>query len=249
MKWEQVKSDDDYARLDVQADWSELVADYDDIVRDYAMVAVPGFRAGKAPRGIIEKQFRREIEDQLSRRVAQRLGREAVVEAGIEVLGPAEAEEIECAKGRPFRASLRFHPVPAFDLPELDSLLDGDGDADPRDRISLKLLERVAFDVPDTLVRDQLASDGVADREPASAEWTAASDRVRLMVILRKIARQEGIEVDEVDVENRIAEKAEEFAAKKTALRSELERGGGAQRLRDMLLAESTLDYLVETNT
>lgn len=60
---------------------------------------------------------------------------------------------------------------------------------------------------------------------------------------------QKGIEVDEVDVENRIAEKAEEFAAKETALRSELERGGGAQRLRDMLLAESTLDYFVETNS
>ena len=55
--------------------------------------------------------------------------------------------------------------------------------------------------------------------------------------------------MDEVDVENRIAEKAEEFAAKETALRSELERGGGAQRLRNMLLAESPPEYLMEINT
>ena len=249
MKWQQQTNDDGFHCLDISADWSELADDYSDILAGYRTTQVPGFRPGKVPQSVIEKRCRKEISAQLTQQVAQRLGREAVKEAGIEVLGLAVVEEIECARDQPFRATLRFHPMPEFDLPKLDSLLDGDGDADPRDRISLKLLEQVVFDVPDALVRDQLASDAVAGCEPASAEWTAASDRVRLMVILRKIARQEGIEVDEVDVENRIAEKAEEFAAKKTALRSELERGGGAQRLRDMLLAESTLDYLVETNS
>jgi FKBP-type peptidyl-prolyl cis-trans isomerase (trigger factor) len=249
MNWKRINSDNGDVRLDVQAEWSELAADYDDIVMEHATVAIPGFRAGKAPRGLIEKRFRREIVDQLSRRAAQRLGREAVVEAGIEVLGSAEAEEIECAKDQPFRASLRFHPMPAFDLPELDSLLDGDADADPRDRISLRLLEQVVFDVPDALVQDELASGDVPDCGPGSDEWTAASDRVRLMVILKKIAAQEGVEVDDVDVKNRLAEKAAEFATREAALRSEIERGGGVQRLRDMLLAESTLDYLVEMNT
>jgi hypothetical protein len=35
-------------------------------------------------------------------------------------------------------------------------------------------------------------------------------------------------------------------STKKEALQKELTKGGGLERLRDMLLAESTLDYLIE---
>ena len=68
------------------------------------------------------------------------------------------------------------------------------------------------------------------------------------MLILKQIARQEGIEVNEADVNNRIDEKAEEFGTEKKSLQAELEQVGGMQRLRDMLLAESTLEYLMEKN-
>ena len=47
-------------------------------------------------------------------------------------------------------------------------------------------------------------------------------------------------------VEQRIREKASEFATDPDVLRMELEKGGDRQRLKDMLLAESTLDYLTE---
>ncbi len=50
------------------------------------------------------------------------------------------------------------------------------------------------------------------------------------------------------DVHKRIAEKAEEFGTTIRALQAELEKGGGIGRLRDMLLAESTLEYLREKN-
>ena len=66
------------------------------------------------------------------------------------------------------------------------------------------------------------------------------------MLILKKIARQEGIEVDEADVERRIEEKAVEFGANPEALKAEFKKGGGRQRLKDMLLAEYTLDFLIE---
>jgi FKBP-type peptidyl-prolyl cis-trans isomerase (trigger factor) len=66
------------------------------------------------------------------------------------------------------------------------------------------------------------------------------------MLILKQIARQEGIEVDETDVNKRIAEKAKEFETTANALLKELKKGDGLQRLRDMLIAESTLEYLIE---
>ena len=248
MKLEQQKKNDGYHRLSIEAEWHELAADYDDIVAGYAKISLPGFRPGKVPLSVIEKRFRKEIIDDFSLRTAQRLGRNAIREAGIEVLGPAEAEEIECNKGKSFRATVRFHSMPEITLPELNTLINGVSETDPRDRISLRLLELVSFDIPDGLVRDELALEGVDGGEPGSAGWQAASDRIRLMLILKRIALQEGIEVDEVDVNRRIADRAKEFGTSATALRSELEEGNGINRLRDMLLAESTLDYLLERN-
>jgi FKBP-type peptidyl-prolyl cis-trans isomerase (trigger factor) len=95
-------------------------------------------------------------------------------------------------------------------------------------------------------VKDELDLDGIGEAEPGGAEWKAASDRSRLMLILKQIGRQEGIEADEADVNNRVAEKAKEFGTTITSLQKELEKGGGLQRLRDMLIAESAPDYVLQ---
>lgn len=232
--------------LSVEADWSELVPDYEDIVAGYSKVRLSGFRPGRVPRAVIEKRFRREIKDDLAHRCVQRLGRDAVREAGIEALGPVEGETIECEKDKPFRFQIRFQPMPEVALPDINSLKIDAGGADPRDQISRRLLDLVSFEVPDILVRDELALDSIDVGGPGSAEWKEASDRIRLMLILRRIAGQEGIEVEEADVSNRIAKKAKEFGISKEGLKEELAKGGGLERLRYMLLAESTLDYLIE---
>jgi len=137
--------------------------------------------------------------------------------------------------------------MPDIALPDPGSLAAQD-DTDPRDQISHRLLELVHFSVPDDVVRAELGEDD-RDAGRGSAAWNAACDRVRLMIILKRIAGQEGIDVSEADVEQRIKEKALEFNTVPDVLRSELEEGGGLQRLQDMLLAESTLDYLVERTT
>ncbi len=243
-----VHSGDDRGRrvLHVEADWSEVVVDYNDIVAAYTKVGVPGFRPGKVPKSVIEQRFQKEILEDLTRTLAERFGREAAREAGLEVWGPAEAEVLECARGRVFRAALRYHPLPKINLPDLGSLWSDAAAADPRDQISLRLLELVRFEVPDSLVREELALDGIDGAGPGSPDWKAASDRIRLMLVLKQIARQAGIVVVEKDVDDRIAEKAVEFGTTKKSLEQELKKGGGIQRIRDMLLAESTLDYLVE---
>jgi FKBP-type peptidyl-prolyl cis-trans isomerase (trigger factor) len=239
--------DDDNGRktLMVKADWAEVAADYEDIMSEYARVRVPGFRVGKVPRSVIEQRFQKQILDDLSQKAAQRLGREAIRETGIEALGPVQAEAIECVKDKPFRFQVRFHPMPEIALPDIGSLKKDDDSIDARDWISRRLLDLVHFEFPDELVKNELALDGIAGGDLRSPEWKAAEERVRLMLILKKIARQEGIEVDETDVDNRIAKKAEEFGTAKEPLQKELEEGGGMARLRDMLLAESTLDYLI----
>jgi FKBP-type peptidyl-prolyl cis-trans isomerase (trigger factor) len=248
MKWEKQTSNNGVHCLNVEADWSELSDDYECIVAEYAKAPVPGFRPGKVPRNIIEKRFQKQIIDNLSYRTSQRISREAFREAGIGYLGHVEAEEVECAKNQDFKAKFNFHPMPKFDLPDISHLSIDDNGLDPRDQISLRLLEQVRFDIPEKLVKDELAIDGIEESDPGSKKWEETSNRIKLMLILKRIARQEGIDIDEADVSKRIAEKVEDFGTTKKTLQKELERGGGMQRLRDILLAESTLEYLIEKN-
>jgi FKBP-type peptidyl-prolyl cis-trans isomerase (trigger factor) len=249
MHWTQREEENGYCCLSIEASWDEIAADYDDLVARYAAsVRLPGFRPGKTPRGAVEQRFQKELIADLSARTVQRFGREAIREAGVEALGPPEASEVDCAKGQPFRARVNYLPMPEIQLPELAGLDAADDGTDPRDRISRRLLELVPFVVPDELVRQELELDGMGDITPGSAAWLAAAERIRLMVILKRIARQEGIEVDDGEVSKRIAEKAQEFRTSAKVLRTELEKEGGICRLREMLIAESTLEYLMEIN-
>jgi FKBP-type peptidyl-prolyl cis-trans isomerase (trigger factor) len=120
--------------------------------------------------------------------------------------------------------------------------------ADLRDHISLRLLELVSFDLPEKLVQLEVGQNESDEDGPGTAGWQAASDRLRLILILKQIAHQEGISVDATDLQQRIAAKAVEFETTINDLQTELEKGGGMERLKDMLLAESTLEYLMERN-
>jgi len=52
--------------------------------------------------------------------------------------------------------------------------------------------------------------------------------------------------VYEADVERRIEEKAIEFGANSNTLKAEFEKGNWRQRLKDIILAESTLNFPIE---
>ncbi len=248
MKWELIPQEDGFRLLRVQVPWEQLAPDYDDILKDYMRLPLRGFRPGKAPRQVVEQWYRREISEHLTRSGAQRLGSLALEQAEAEATGPVEVSEVEWEKGHTFRFTVRFFPVPEFELPDYRSLPPLDPAAeDPQGELSQRLLELVSLVVPDELVRAELTFEGQADCEPESEAWQVAANRVKLMLILKRIAREEGIEAEEADVEQRIAEKAEAFGTKADTLRAELEKGGGIPRLRDLLLAEGTLEYLLET--
>lgn len=232
--------------LRVTVPWEQVSSDYNDLLEAYCRVRIAGFRAGRAPRPVVEKLFQREIMDELSHRCGIRLGREALRQADAEPMGPVEAIDMECVKDRPFQLTVRFYPMPEFALPEIDSFTIVDDGGDPKDMISKRLLERVRFEVLDELIRTELGSDFHEETDKQGPEWNAAADRVRLMLILKRIARQEGIEVDDDDVEERIERKAAEFGVNSHCLKAEFENGSGRQRLKDMLLAESTLNFLIE---
>lgn len=247
MKIIPVPSDGGFRRLIVEVEWGGVAGDYDNVVATYAQSPLPGFRQGKAPRAVVEERFQASIRENFSQRVAGRLGREALRQAGTEALGPIEVDAVEFAKEKQFRFRASYRPMPEIPLPDLRALPVQDNGQDPRDQISARLLDLVRFDVPDELIRRERGDASERDNS-GEAGWKAAADRVKLMLILKKIARSQGIDVSEADVEERVKKKAVEFGKDFESLRRELRQGEGWPRLKDMLLAEETLTYLLELN-
>ena len=118
---------------------------------------------------MIEKRFQREIMDDLSlielrSAWAGRLcGKPASKCWALRRQNRSSAHE-----EKTFCAQLRFYPMPNIELPDIKSLKFDDGKHDPRDQISLKLLELVSLEIPDGLVQDELAFDGI-DGSPSGA--------------------------------------------------------------------------------
>jgi len=235
--------------LEVEADWAEIEAEYDDVVSSYGALAVPGFRPGRAPRSHIERHFGKEIQEDVASRCVERLSRQAIEAEKLSPVGPVSVSDVELEPGRPFRFLVRFVSVPAFDIPDLAALVLPDGtDAERRDAASVWLLENTDANVPDAVVEWELSFGDDSSATPGSAEWNGARDRAKLLLVLRAIAARDGIDVDDRDADERIETMAENLGTTARQLRNELLQKGGLRRVRAFMLAERTLDYLLETS-
>lgn len=232
----------------IEAEWEKIEPDYRDLVEEYSKFPVPGFRPGKAPTAMVEKEFREPILEDLGIRCAGRIARVALEGEGITTTGPVGIVEISVEYSGPISLTADFTELPEFTLPDTCALvLESDSDEGMRDEISEFLLEHTVFDVPDELVRQELLFDGLEDPEAGSDEWNAALARVKLLLILGSVARRDGIDVDDRDVEDRIAQIASEHGTDSDSLKKQLMRSGGLSRISSFLLAEMTLDYLIDT--
>jgi FKBP-type peptidyl-prolyl cis-trans isomerase (trigger factor) len=240
-------SEDQKKEIQIETDWDAIQADYDDILSKYLKVPVPGFRPGKAPKKMVEQRFRKKILDDLGMRCTQRLSRQALEKKGLTSTGQMLISDIEVERGKPFRFKVQCSVLPEFELPDYTELkLKTQTDDQMRDEVSEWLLDQTEIDVPGELVRQELAFDGNNKAQPESEDWNAAFTRVKLLIIMREIAHQDGIEVDDRDVEERIEAMASEFGKRASAFRQQVIQDGGLSRIRGFLLAEKTLDYLLE---
>lgn len=231
----------------IEAEWEKIEPDYRDLLSEYAKLPVSGFRPGKAPMSMVEKDYRESILEDLGIRCAGRIARAALEAKGITTTGPVGIMEISVEYGGSINFMTEFTELPEFTLPDTSALtLESDSDEGMRDEISEFLLERTEFEVPDELVRQELLFDGLEGVEQESDEWNAALARVKLLLILGAIARRDGIDVDDRDVEERIAQIASAHGTDSDSLKKQLMRSGGLSRISSFLLAEKILDYLIE---
>ncbi len=124
------------------------------------------------------------------------------------------------------------------------------------------LVEKAVFEVPEALVerhmtaRTENAARGLAvqgiDPTKAGVDWRRYRDAqredsvkaARADILLDEIARREGIEVSEVDLDAELARIAERLKRSKESLRLKMEKEGDLASLRARIREEKTLDLL-----
>jgi trigger factor len=132
-----------------------------------------------------------------------------------------------------------------------------------RTQIGEQLLAVHHFDVPETLVEDELgkslnnyarylASQGV-DLEKAEIDWRKMADefrpeavkRVKRGLILEAIARKEGLEVSDVEVDAEIRRASREQGREFADVKHHLKHEGGYEALRTSLAQEKALEMVL----
>jgi trigger factor len=132
-----------------------------------------------------------------------------------------------------------------------------------RNQIGEKLLAAHTFDVPETLVEDELgkslnnyarylASQGV-NLETAEMDWRRIGEefrpeavkRVKRSLILEAIARKEGIEVSDVEVDAEIRQAAREQNRDFADVKHHLKQEGGYEALRGSLAQDRALELVL----
>jgi FKBP-type peptidyl-prolyl cis-trans isomerase (trigger factor) len=238
--------------MHIEAGWDEVKDDYTDVVKEFAELGVPGFRPRKAPLGVVEQRYNQDIMETVKDRCARRLWREALDEKDLEAVGVAEIYDVEFVKGKGFSLKVKFDIVPEFKLPAYVGInLPDDADEGALgDEISRYLLQNTQFDLPASFIDGEIAGEDMADGDPGHEDLRKAAEaRVKLMVILKRIARQDGIEVDEQDIDERVRAIAEVQGTTAKLLKNELATKGGITRLRGYYIVAFILRAMSATRS
>ncbi len=241
-----IKNEGQEKELEIIAPWIMVEEEYKDILKRYSRLALKGFRPGKAPVSAIESFFRNEIKNELLSATSTRLCRTALKEKGLEAGTAIELSDIESSKNNHLRFKAAFIEMPAFELPDFRHLKLASVDAeDQLNEVSRKLLDRTTIPLHPAFIENEKRYSEPSDDTTPEAE-AAIADRVRLMLILKKIAAQDAIEVDAKDVDERIRLIAADNDVTPDELRNYLIENGGIPRLTETLLAEVVLHYIIE---
>jgi trigger factor len=123
MKVEIEKQPDSISTLLIELPPEEVRKEWDSIASDYSRYArIPGYRAGKAPRQVIEKKFRKEIQDELTKKLVSKSYHEAIAEKQLRVVSLTDLGDVEFGDDRSMRFRATVVTAPEFDLPEYKNI-------------------------------------------------------------------------------------------------------------------------------
>ena len=111
------------ATLRIELPPEDVAKEWDAIANSYARHArIPGYRAGKAPRRVIEAKFRKEIQDELTKKLVAKSYHEAIAEKQLRVVSLTNLEEVEFGQDRSMRFRATVVTAPEFELPDYTSI-------------------------------------------------------------------------------------------------------------------------------
>lgn len=79
---------------------------------------IPGFRAGKVPRSMVEKRFQKDIAEELESVMLSQALDDAVREKGLKIIEVKNVEDAQFSEDKAFSFSATLVTVPEFELPE-----------------------------------------------------------------------------------------------------------------------------------
>ena len=85
-------------------------------------VKLPGFRPGKAPLHVIEKNFAKDLENEARRRLVNDSYSRALKDHKVHALGNPDVEVVQFARGQEFQAKFTVDTAPEFEIPEYKGL-------------------------------------------------------------------------------------------------------------------------------
>lgn len=233
--------------IELSCAYDDMRAEYAEIIKGFMSATVPGFRPGRVPPSIIEGRFKKQIIEQIVGVLGRKLFNEAAEKEGLEPAGAISFSDYTFKKKDGFKCIVSYEAMPEFDMPVYNDIVlperpaDDEDDEARTDAISDELLDRCNAPLIDSMLKEELEEGQDEDQEEAAK-------RARLLLILRKIAAKEGISVDDETMEKRIQLLSEQTGMPANMLRAELLRRDGLRRVRLYLLAEKTLEFLVELN-
>jgi trigger factor len=104
--------------LQVQAGWDEVGTDYEQVLDAFVrQVQIPGFRKGKAPRGMVEKRYQKAIVEEARDHLTGKLYRQAIEQEQLHPLAVVDVSDISLTRGESFAMKVTVDVPPEFSLP------------------------------------------------------------------------------------------------------------------------------------
>ena len=232
-------------QLQIKVDWTIVEEDYNTLLKRYAKIPVKGFR-GAPPVKMVVSLYKKQLCNDLAAACSEKWCRKALQSEQLVAGSPVSITDMVYEPEKEFGFGAQFLKMPDFELPDYHHLnLTAETHEEKLTEISNKLLERTVINIPEAFIEKELQYSETENGAITGKARSAAIDRIKLMLILKKIATNDGIETDERDVEERIQKVAEENDMSITEVKEFLLSNGGLSRLSDLLLAENVLNYLV----
>lgn len=112
----------------------EVAAEHKAVLAEYVKLArIPGFRPGKAPAAMIQRQFGKQITDEFKQRVTSKAYRDGLKESKLDVLTIIDIQAGDIKPDAEAAITVTVDVRPAFELPDYNELPTGIAPTDPTD--------------------------------------------------------------------------------------------------------------------